>query len=79
MRLLSILVVSTLVACASSWDEGWVKPGADAQALASDRRACLQDATVGKSVGAFGYDAPDQVLFESCMKRNGWRKGTSEQ
>ena len=60
-----------LCACATSWDQGWGKPGANAADFDRERRECLQDAARGKGAGQFGYDSPDQQLFESCMQRRG--------
>jgi len=65
-------------ACASSWDQGWVKPGADAADFERERRACLQDAARGKGAGQFGYDVPDQQLFASCMQQRGWQRDPSQ-
>ena len=71
-------VLLLLFGCASSWDQGWVKPGADATDLDRERRECLQDAAAGKGTGQFGYDSPDRRLFESCMQRRGWQRDSSQ-
>ena len=73
-----VAVLPLLLACASSWDQGWVKPGADAADFDRERRECLQDAAVGKGTGQFGYDSPDRQLFESCMQRRGWQRDSSQ-
>jgi hypothetical protein len=79
MRLIpGFAVLTLLLACASSWDEGWVKPGSDADDFARERRECLQDAARGRGSGQFGYDSPDQRLFESCMQRRGWQRESSQ-
>jgi hypothetical protein len=70
--------LSLLVACASSWDQGWSKPGADAAAYERERRDCMQDAVAGRSTGQFGYDQPDQRLFETCMQNRGWTRDASK-
>jgi outer membrane biogenesis lipoprotein LolB len=67
-----------LWACASSWDQGWVKPGTDADDFEHARRECLQDAARGKGAGQFGYDSPDQQLFASCMQQRGWQRDPSQ-
>jgi hypothetical protein len=75
IRLLAALAL--LCACASSWDQGWVKPGADASEFERARRECLQDAARGKGAQQFGYDSPDQRLFASCMQQRGWQRDPS--
>jgi len=79
MRPSLLLAVSSLLcACASSWDEGWVRPGSDAADFERERRECLQDAALGRGSGQFGYDRPDQQLFASCMEKRGWQRGPSQ-
>jgi outer membrane biogenesis lipoprotein LolB len=70
--------LAILCACASSWDQGWVKPGASAADFERERRECLQRSAVGKGAGQFGYDQPDQQLFESCMQQRGWQREPSK-
>ena len=74
---LFIAALPLLCACASSGDEGWVKPGADASDFDRDRRECLQDAARGRGAGQFGYDTPDQRLLASCLQDRGWRRDPS--
>jgi outer membrane biogenesis lipoprotein LolB len=74
MRPSLLCIALLLFACASSWDQGWVKPGADDAAFERERRDCLQNAALGRGAGQFGYDRPNQQLFESCMQRRGWQR-----
>jgi hypothetical protein len=78
MRRGTLVLVFAGLACASSWDQGWTKPGADAAAAEQARKECLQDAARGRGAGQFGYDRPTQQLFAECMRRNGWQQGSSD-
>jgi outer membrane biogenesis lipoprotein LolB len=74
MRRPSLLAFALLLACASGWDQGWTKPDASDADFERARKECLQDAARGRGAGQFGYDQPDQQLFESCMQARGWRR-----
>jgi hypothetical protein len=74
----SLILSLGLLACATGWDQGWTKPGASDADFENARRECLQDAARGRGAGQFGYDQPDQRLFESCMQGRGWQRGSSQ-
>jgi hypothetical protein len=78
MRPSLIPIALALCACASSWDQGWVKPGATDADFEHERRECLQNSAQGKGAQQFGYDRPDQQLFASCMQQRGWQRGASQ-
>jgi hypothetical protein len=73
-----LLALTFLCACASSWDQGWVKPGASSEDYERERRECMQSSAQGRGSGQFGYDQPDQRLFESCMQQRGWQRDASK-
>ena len=54
------------------------KPGASDADYDRERRECLQSSAQGRGAGQFGYDQPDQRLFESCMQQRGWQRDSSK-
>lgn len=67
------------LACASDEGPGWTRDGADAEALARDRQACLQESLSGRTAPTAGDQAfgeYDPETFRQCMRRRGWRPVT---
>jgi hypothetical protein len=65
-------IFACLGACASPPADTWVKNGASAESLASDRSDCVQQARHSETDKAM-WARPD-VEVRKCMEAKGWRQ-----